>query len=220
MIVANSLGEGRVFYSPDPLEFHPGSPDIYKGFLNFSGVTRILIQPDDPSIRVFRLPTATEETVYVFFNESKEEKRVALVIGTETITLSIGAGKPGLIKTMSSGEVSALESQGESTIGTTALMDTDCHVMIASLDDQGIDESKSLMVLPIEPGHVRIATRIDWKNPVVGVGEMRSGKWHRLDSIEAKLSDGYLDFHINHLQSLNVLLIAEEDWLDKLAENL
>ena len=41
-----------------------------------------------------------------------------------------------------------------------------------------------------------------------------------LDTIEAEFSDGFLSFHIDELQSLNILLIAEADWLDRLAENL
>ena len=100
------------------------------------------------------------------------------------------------------------------------LMDTDGHIMIASLDDQSIDRSKSLMLLPIEPGYVKIATQINWKNPVVGIGEIRSGKWCHLDKIEPEFSDGCLSLHIDELQSLNILLIAEADRLDKLAENL
>jgi hypothetical protein len=215
VIMTNSLGKGRVFYCADPIEFHASSPDIYRDFLDFAGVKRIPLEPDDPSIRVFRLPTAMDETVYVLFNESEEGKQVTLKIGTEPITLSIGAGKPGLIKVTASvgtrHAVSLLESQGETTIGSEVLMDTNCHVMIASLDDQSIDRSKSLMVLPIEPGHLRIATQMDWKNPIVGVGETRSGKWRCLGKIEPEFSDGYLSFCIDELQSLNILLIAEAD---------
>jgi hypothetical protein len=112
--------------------------------------------------------------------------------------------------------LSLLESQGRTTVGSETLMDTNCHIMIASLDGQGIDQSKSLMALPIEPGYVRIATRVNWESPVVGVGEIRSGKWCRLDKIEPEFSDGCLSFHINQPQSLSVLLIAEADRLDRL----
>ena len=220
LIMTNSFGKGQVFYCTDPIEFHASSPDIYREFLNSAGVDRISLEPDDPSIRVFRLPTATGETVYVLFNESEEKKQVALNVGDKLITLSIGAGKPGLIKLLPSGEISALESQGKVTIGSEMLMDTDAHVMIASLDGQGIDRAASLMVLPIEPGYLKISTKVDRKSPVVGVGEIRGGKWQCLDKIKAELSDGYLSLHISLLQSLNILLIADADGLDKLAEKL
>jgi len=215
VMVSNSLGKGRVFYCADPIEFHAKSPDVYRQFLDFADLDRIDIEPDDPSIRVFPLPTEMDETVYILFNESEAEKRVTLNVGNAPIILSIGAGKPGLVKVSRSGEILALESQGAGK-----LVDTDCHVMIRSLTDQGISSSKSLMVLPIEPGYVKIATGMDWGNPVIGVGEIRSGKWHLLDKIEVESSDGFLSFHIDELQSLNILLIAETDWLDRLAEGL
>jgi len=76
------------------------------------------------------------------------------------------------------------------------------------------------MVLPIESGYVKIASEMDWKKPVFGVSEMRSGEWHCLERIEAEFSNGFLSFRINELQSLNILLITEADQLSRLAENL
>lgn len=215
----NSLGKGGVFYCIDPIEFHNTSPDVYGKFLDFAGVERISLKPDDPSIRVFRLSATTGETVYIFFNESEDEKDIALDTGNRPVSLSLGAKKPGLIGIMPSGGISSLESQGKIKVASEVILDTDSHVMIASLDGQSIDNSESLMMLPVEPGYVKIASQINWGNPVIAVGEIRSGKWHPLDRIEAEFSDGYLSFFVNQLQSLNVLLIAELDCLEALVKN-
>ena len=219
LIMTNSFGKGKVFYCADPIEFHAKSPDVYREFLDFAGVRRISLEPDDSTVRVFRLPSARDETVYVLFNESEAGKAVTLNTETASITLYLEADKPGLVRILSTGEVTALEAQGQVTSGSETLIDTDTHVMITALDGEGMDRSKSLMLLPIEAGQVKIATRMDWKNPVVGVGEIRSGKWQCLEKIEPELSDGFLSFRVNQLQSLNILLITEADRLDEMAEN-
>lgn len=220
LIMTNSFGQGKVFYCADPIEFHANSPDVYREFLDFAGVKRISLKPDDSTVRVFRLPTERDETVYVLFNESERKKKITLNIEAASITLHLGAGKPGLVKVLSSGEITALEAQGKVSVGSEVLMDTDTHVMINTLDGESVDSSKSLMLLPIEAGYVKITTRMDWKSPVVAVGEIRSGEWHCLDKIEPEFSDGFLSFHINQLQALNILLITESDRLDKMAADL
>lgn len=219
-IMINSLGRGKIFYCTDPVEFHATDPGIYRKFLDFAGVKRISIKPDDADIRVFRLPTEQDETVYVFFNESDVKKRATLDIDDNSISITLRGNKSGLITIGTSGEVIALESQGKIEVNSRMALDTDCHVMILSNENMEISKSKSLALFPIEPGHIKIATKMDWKKPVIGVGEIQLGEWRCFEKIDAEFSEGVLSFHINELQSLNVLLLAEADSLDKLAEEI
>ena len=92
-VYTNTVGKGKVFYTPDPIEIHSTDPRLYQAFLKFAGINPIEIQPDDPQVEVCAVETMSGKRGYTVINGSSAKVTITLpgVNRKTSVTLNTGA---------------------------------------------------------------------------------------------------------------------------------
>lgn len=193
MLFRNKLGEGYVYFTPYAEEFRPTSQllhNIYLRFLQLANIERIKeIEPDDPSLHRFRLPTLDGEA-FIAFNQG-EEKTVLIQSGSQRISLSVGNDMPAFAHITKAG-TTKLVGKGEIKVNGKILFHSQPHIMLSSLDGKPISDSDYILLIPLEEGEVKF-----FKNFNIEIGELENGEWKVLGRISDANSlrvDGDLRF--------------------------
>jgi len=224
------LGAGQVFFVPYPLELRPrdGNRAVYRDFLEFAQIQPLGLEPDLGGVHVFSLPTRPGDTAYVLFNAASppyeggagggaEEQIVTLTDPPEPVELTLRRDRPGFVLVGPRGEIKALESQGRVRIGGQIVLDGASHVLLAAVDGQDFRQSAALVVLPLEPGRLRLATDRAWRRPRAEVGEVAAGGWRSLETMDVAFAAQGLTFDVDEDRALNVILCAEADGFEAVA---
>ncbi len=226
-VVANpqmaQVGQGKVFFTPYPLEARASEEDraVYQQFLTFANVTRIHIEPDNPNVHVFSIPTADGGTVYVLFNADTVERGIKVAITTsQSLTLTLAPQKPGLAWLNARGELLAVEASGTVSVGSHPVLTCKGHLMLAALDGRDVSASQRLFILPIEAGPIALQNKATWRRPVVAAGEIERGKWRTLEKWTPTRHGQGIIVDVNPPRALNVLILAEESALNDTAQQV
>lgn len=193
MLYRNRLGKGEVFFTPYAEEFRPVSQlmrDIYLHFLKLSGVERVKeIEPDDPSLHRFRLPTIDGEALTAF--NQGEEKKIFFLSGSQRVSLSLGNNMPAFAHITKQGIVK-LVGRGEIRVNGKSLFYSQPHIMLSSLDEKPLEHSQYILLIPLEEGEIKF-----FKHLNVEIGELENGEWKvlgRIKSTGSLIVDGDLRF--------------------------
>jgi hypothetical protein len=221
-LLQNRLGQGTVLYSTDPIELHPSaerqSADlaIYRSVLQIGRVSPLGLVPDDPLLHLFRLPMKDGGQVYVLFNtdETQPERTVSLSDCHPAVALTIARRRPALVWFDRSGCLRAVEVQGACRLGTDLLLTDETNGAALSLDGQDLRKSRAVLLMPLEPGKVQLATSARWRRPVAEVGEVHNGAWRGFEFLPAVRDDG-LTVELGRDQVLSLVLLCEQSDLPR-----
>lgn len=190
VIFVNSLAGGsttstgaKVFYTTDPYELHARGNNLYKFFLNWAGMKRNEISPDNPKIHFFKVPLM-DGVCYVMFNAdgTKESQEISFRHGNTDFSITLGKFKPGLVAITNKGKIRALETSGKIKAGNEVIADFTGLGMAFSLDNEDIRSSSAIVFMPIQAGRFALKCREDLS---AEIGEVRSGRWQTYENIGA-----------------------------------
>jgi hypothetical protein len=198
-----ALAAGKVFYMPSPIELDGGPiVETLRQFLDFAGEKRIKVDPDDPDVYVFHVPLA-DGAGTVLSNRAQTGKTIQLADGQ----LTIAAESTGLLAVDGRGQVTSVECTGRSTSNGVPITSGNAHVMLGSLDGQGIRHSQHLILLPITPGTLKIHTEAKWKDPIAQIGQYAGSKWETLKTIPLEIQSGTLTIELDDDAARSILIL-------------
>jgi hypothetical protein len=80
-----------------------------------------------------------------------------------------------------------------------------------SLSGGDIRESKMLGLVPFARGSFVFHSDADWDEPVLQVGEVKSGRWKAFEQISLHPgAEGAFEIRVHSLQELEILIVCEQ----------
>ncbi|MCP5523879.1 MAG: hypothetical protein H7A46_20270 [Verrucomicrobiales bacterium] len=222
LLVENRLGNGRVFFSVDPIELHsvPERRDrdlaTYRRVLQAAGIDPLGLVPDNPRVLLFKLPLQDGGTVHVLFNTdgSEPSQTVTLTDLQPAVTLQVAANRPALLWHDGTGALRAVEAQGRCSIGDQVVLEDQTGGILLTLDRRGIGQSRAMVLMPLQPGEIRLSPATDWKEAILETGEIRDGRWYALETKAQRSDEPTLGVRVTPDQALSLLLLTETDGLE------
>ena len=180
-------GSGEIWFASDLIELSPQMKpehsDRYRQFLQSAGVPRVPATPDREDLHVFRVE-GEDGDAYVFSNAGP-----AVTVTIQDVSLELSEHGTGYLLFGHDLSLRALEAQGRVTRGGKPVTQIRGHAFVISRDGADLASSDSLLVLPLQPGEVRLFR----KEPIPGeasVGEIKDGSWRRLTSLPLRSEAG------------------------------
>ena len=196
VITKNTLGNGCVIYSADPIEMNCNaetmSADValYKGVLELAGVKTAEIKPNKENVlKYFKLNLAGGGVFHEILNTSDQPVRAEQTIGEDKYSISLLANVAGYIRTNADGGVTALMYNGMVERNGKMLVDNDCLAVIMTLDGLDIESSKSIIVLPQAEGAFAYQTSLGWEDVTVICGQIYDRQFIGEKTVEFEYSD-------------------------------
>jgi hypothetical protein len=219
LLLQNQVGRGEVLFTTDPLELHstPARRDhdlaLYRQVLALRREKTLDLQPNDPRIHCFELPTQDGGHVMIVFNTDPAQLARTLTLGAarSPLAITVARNRPALAWFDGRGAVRAIESQGESRLGSHLLSDDQTGGIIMSLDKRDLRRSESLLLMPLRPGRIRIASERRWRSGVLSTGEIRDGKWRNYETTPMQVSESVLEVNVALRQVFSLILITDSD---------
>ena len=228
VIFTNKVGRGRVFYSTDILEFHAPArttacgPMVYGSFLEWAGVKRPRVEPDNPWIHFFRLATREGGELFTLVNRDEATPRHEIRFQTPAgpVRVDVARRMTGALGVTAGGAIHAIETSGTVSGNQGVYCQSTSHVMLFSLDQKDVRESEMLCLLPMGEGRVRITAHGTSGPAQFQVGEFRAAKWVPLERGQLVVQDNCLDVTINRDRNLSIILIASPNRMREAAKRL
>jgi len=250
LLVENRLGQGHVLFSPDPVELHAVADRrerdlaLYRRVLDRGGVKPLGIEPNDPRIQVFRVPThepvgrggaelpASEAAahphpaheravprgfVYVLFNtdESEPARTVTLTDCQPPLTLTVARRRPALLWCDGAGAIRAVEAHGACQAGTDLIVSDRTRGIVLALDGEDLRRSRAVLLMPLETGTVRLRQPESFREGIVVTGDLCDGRWATHETVPlATAPEGFL-VQVNPDQAVSLLLVCEAGQLHR-----
>lgn len=207
----------NVSYSvDDSLEFATAHlPD----FLSASGI--FWRERNAQGVDIFKLST-DEATVYTLTAHRWDEasRTVRLSTGKTTLRVAIGTLGVGVVALNPAEQVCAFEGTSLQIQDGEALLESTGHMMISSIDMTDLRQSAGLLMMPSEPGTVRLRTTQALK---VVVGDIVRGKWVVREEMELERKDGWVSLAVDRSRSRSWILFSTSDkqneysrWIERL----
>ena len=217
LLVENRVGKGCVLFTTDPVELHSVAARrdkdlaLYRRVLSLGGVDPLGLEPNDPRIHLFRQPLQDGGQVYVLFNtdETRSARTVTLRDCCPPVTLAIARKRPALLWFDGKGALRAVESQGQYRVGSDHLLTDETRGIVLTLDGQDVRRSRALLLMPLQPGTVRVNQTQPWRSGVVTTGEIRDGEWWSYESTPLNFSSNEWTVKVSSDQAFSLLLVCE-----------
>jgi len=223
VVFEHRVGRGRTVFSTDPIELRTERATIaayvalYRHVLDLAQVHPAVVKPNNPYIHVMRVPLQDGGRVMVFFNadETAPHRTITHGEGDAAVTLTIRRQRPALLWLGKDNHLRAAEVQGELRIGGRVRLADDTEGIVLSLDGRDLGESTALVLMPLRPGRVTLATRARWQDAVVEVGEVRRGRWNGFERRAPRQTPGRVSVDVGHEQVYSVLLVCNRSQLPR-----
>lgn len=217
LLVENRVGKGRVLFATDPLELHAVSARreqdlaLYRRVLETGGVKPLGLEPNDPRMHLFRLPLRDGGQVYVLFNtdDTQPARTVTLTDCQPPITLTVAGQRPALLWFDGKGALRAVETQGECRAGKDVILSDNTRGIVLTLDGEDIRRSRAVVLMPLQPGSVRINQTAAWRGGVVATGEVRDGEWRSYEFAPPAATPDGCTVNVTAEQVFSLLLACE-----------
>ncbi len=212
-----NLGEGRVIFSADPIELH-GDPRYQSYAHAFYGalceslhLTGEKVEPAQAPVHCFRVPSQDGREIIVLVNHSETDAVRGVVIPSSAgdVSLSLLARMSGVVVAEKRTGVHAIESSADVRVNHELLVGSDLHFMAISMNEQPLDKSRAVLLLPMGEGQLGIPGAGRWQQPVVLVGEIAGAQWKQYESFRPEQDGGMLKLPIQAVRSLSMMILCE-----------
>ena len=228
VIFTNRVGSGRVFYSTDVLELHAPARStefgrmVYETFLEWAGVRRPSLDPDNPWIHLFRSVTREGDELFTLVNrdDSAPRRTVRFQTPAGPVRVDLARRMPGALAVTRSGAIQSIEAAGKVEGPTGAYCESTNHMMLMSLDQKDLKESEMLCLLPMGEGRIRINSHALAGAAGFQVGEFQKANWVPLERGEVAVKNGWLSLEVNPDRDLSIILIASASRMKEAAMRL
>jgi hypothetical protein len=211
------LGKGRVIFSADPIEMHgdpryqPYAHVFYHALceqLHLSGET---VEPANAPVHCFRVPSQDGREITVLVNHSEKVAVRDFVVSSHAgnVTLSLQPRLSGAIVAGKDKRVQAVESSGDVRVNRELLIGSNLHFMALSMNEQPIESSRALLLLPMGEGQLLLPGANRWQQPVVLVGEVVAEQWKQYESFRPEQDGGTLKLPIQAVRNLSMMIVCE-----------
>jgi hypothetical protein len=182
VLVRNAVGGGQVYYFVDPAELDDTEPSrllrrgLYGAFLRAASIGPRAVEPDAQWLHVLAQPVA-EGMVHVVVNTKigAGAERVNLPTAAGPIRLTVRNRWSAMVAVSRDGKAIAVGADATAAVGAEPLMDGAGQKVLLSLDGEDVRRSVSLVIVPMEPGQVRLPRQSS--DRVAVVGEYSEGRW-------------------------------------------
>lgn len=217
LVVEHRVGRGRVVFNTDPVELHSvparRAADLarYREVLQSAGVPPIGLEPNDPRLHLFRLPLRDGGLVYVLFNAdaSQPSRKVTLTDCRPPVTLTVARQRPALLWFDGRGALRAVETQGRCEAGGRLVVEDTTRGMLLSLDGKDLRQARAVLLMPLEPGTVRLQSGARWRSPTLETGEIQGGAWRTFEEASVAPTGGEVVVAVAADQVFSLLLLCE-----------
>lgn len=228
VIMTNKVGRGRVFYSVDIPEMHAPARTtdigrmVYASFLEWAGVKRFALQPDNPSVHFFQSVTSRGELLFTLVNrdDSLPFQQAHFETPAGEVRVDVARRMTGAIAVTASGEVQSIETSGIVQGHAETCCDSSAHIMLFSLDKRDLRQSEALCLLPMGEGKLRIRSSVLDDSTRMEVGSFQDGQWVRLEEAQLSPQGGWIEVNITQDRNLSVILMAPSTQMGKAIELL
>jgi hypothetical protein len=211
------LGNGRVIFSADPIELHgdpryqPYAHAFYHALCENFHMSGEKVEPAQAPVHCFRVPSQNEQEIVVLVNHSETDAVRDVVVSSRAgdVTLTLQARLSGAVVVGKSNRVQAIESSADVRVNRELLIGSDLHFMAISLNEQSLDNSHTLLLLPMGEGQLRIPNASRWQQPVVLLGEVTGAQWKQYESFRPEVDGSVLKLPIPPVRSLNMMILCE-----------
>jgi hypothetical protein len=148
------VGQGKVFYVAAPVELReqPANRDLYLRFLEWAGVARVPLGPDNRALVTGTLPLEDGGVAWVVLNTGSDHATVTWA-GPAPVTLNLGARRTGFAAFDGRGSLRALEAQGEARVADTPVVTGDGHwMLLAEGPDADLRRPTACLLMALTPG--------------------------------------------------------------------
>lgn len=218
-IQKTTVGQGHVFYCPEPLEVEVSERtiDVYRDVLRLAGVGSFNMKPDLPGVHAFSIPTVAGGHVDVLFNTDQAKPANIRLDG---LSLTLAPHRPGLAWVDGKGHPLAVEAGGAVSQRDGVRIAAAGQFMIIALDHQDLAAAKQLLFIPIDPGTYVFRKFAECRQPVVMLGEIEHGQWRELHRYGQNREDGRITLHVAPHEALSIYILGEEARLTTAVESL
>lgn len=211
-IVRSKIGKGEVFYLPRAVEIEGEVYDIYKRVLSMAGIKGLTITPESRDLLAFTIPTLEGGTTLTLVNYGKAQS-----FKWDEVEVELAERSTGFLHISSKGEVLAVEGQGKVHLGRREIVRGKGHFVLLSLDGKGIEESRSLLLVPLEEGTIEVNRKSDIKLYSES-GEIEKGKWRSISSPKVRQIEGKISLEISSGERWSFVILSDD--LDRAKEDL
>jgi hypothetical protein len=211
------LGMGRVIFSADPIELH-GDPRyqsyahaFYHALCDSFDLHGEKIEPAQSPVHCFRVPSQDGREIVVLVNHSETEAAGELTVPSSAgeVRLSLRARMTGAIVAEKGNGVRAVESSADVWVDSKVLIGSDLHFMAISMDEQTLDSSRAMLLLPMGEGQLHIPGAGRWQKPIVLVGEVAGAQWRQFESFQPVQDGNMLMLPIPSARSLSMMILCD-----------
>ncbi len=211
------LGNGRVIFSADPIELHgdpryqPYAHAFYHALCERLHLSGEEIEPAQAPVHCFRVPSQDGREMTVLVNHSEKDVARDVVVPSSAgdVTLSLQARLSGAVVIGKSRKVQAVESSADVLVNRELLIGSDLHFMAISISEEPLSSSRTMLLLPMGEGHLRMTGADRWQQPVVLVGEMVGARWKLHESFRPEQDGSMLKLPIHASRSLSMMIVCE-----------
>jgi hypothetical protein len=228
VMFTNQVGKGGVYYSTDVLELHAPARTrdygrrVYGSFLEWAGVKRPWVEPDNPRIHYFRSVTGQGEELFTLVNrdESAPMREVRFRTSAGPVRVDVARYMTGALAVTGSGAIQSLETSGVVEGKGGVYCESTSHVMVLSLDQKDLRESEMLCLLPMGEGRVRVKSQGLSGGAEFQAGEFRKGKWVALERGSVGMREGWLSLRVNRDRDLSIIVLASAGRMEEATKRL
>jgi len=213
-IIRNKVGKGEVFYLPEAAEMRGEVYELYKRVLNMAGIKGLAITPESQDLLAFAIPTLEGGMSLSLINYGKAG---SFKWEEEEVEIELADRATGFLHLSAQGEPLAVEGQGTVRLKGREIVKGNGHFILLSLDQKGIEESHSLLLIPLEEGRVEISRR-DGAKLLAESGEIAEGKWRRISSPKVSQRQDEISLEISPSERWTLVILGDD--MKKAKDNL
>lgn len=211
-IIRNMVGKGEILYVPEAVEMKGDVYEIYKVILNMAGISGLIIEPESEELLAFAIPTLEGGITLTLINYGKAQS-----FRWGKVEIELGERATGFLHLSPKGEILAVEGQGKVQIEGKEIVRGEGHFVLISLDQKGIQESTSLLLIPLQEGKI-VVRRKDTTKLLIESGEIENGKWRKISSPSLKQEKDRVTIDISKVEKWTLCLLGVD--IAKVRENL
>jgi len=181
-----------------------GARATMPAFLRLAGVP--WREPDPHGTHLFTLPV-NEGTAYAVSADQWDQvpRTVDVVAGERPVRLGLSAQGVGLVVVNRAGAVCAVEGLHLQTSTAETVFQASGHVMLSAVGAATLHDATGLVLLPIEPGTVRVRS----SQPLDAVaGDGVDGRGVTRGTLDVQRDEGWISLTLDSAPARSLILLA------------